>query len=117
MMVQSQATDSRLNGASSAKGMTMHGFGRTDGNSVSLFSKDLFDSERFRFIIERRRTAMGVNISNLLRRYLCFLQSELHRSCGWLALWMRSSHMVGIIGEAIAKDFTENRRPALYSVL
>src|SRR2546427_4262746 len=117
MMVQSQAKDRRLNGAGSAKGMTMHGLGRTDGNSVRLFPKDPFDGECFRFIIERRRTAMSINIPNLLRRYLGFLQSELHRPCGWLALRMRGSHMVGVIGQAIAEDFTENRRAALYSVL
>src|SRR5712691_5022431 len=117
MVVQSQTTDSRLNGAGGAKGVPMHGLGRTDGNSVRLFPKDLFDSERFRFIIERRRTAMGVNIANLLRRYLGFLQSEPHRPCGWLALRMRGSHVVGVIGQAIAEDFTANRRAALDSVL
>src|SRR5437867_4320615 len=117
MVVQSQTTDSRLNGAGGTKGVPMHGLGRTDGNSVRLFPKDSFDSERFRFIIERRRTAMGVNIPNLLRRYLGFQQSELHRPCSWLTLRMRSSHMVSVVGEAIAEDFTANRRPAMYSVL
>src|SRR5574341_235902 len=117
MMLERQRTNRHLNRAGGAKGVTMHRLGRTDGNRVRLSPEDLFDSERFRVIIERRGTAMGVNIADLLRHDLGFLQSQMHRPCGWLASRMWGSHVVSVIGEAIAEDFTDNSGAAIYSVL
>src|SRR5262245_38626094 len=117
MMLKSQATDRHLNSSSSAKGMSMQGFRRTHGDSVGMLTKDLFDGARFNFIIERCRAAVSVNIANLLRSHLCFLQGELHGPCCWVALRMWGSHVVGIVGESVAEDFAKNRGAALHSVL
>src|SRR5713101_2159030 len=117
MMLESQATDRHLNGSGGAKGMGMQGFGRTHWDGIGMLAKDLFDGARFGFIIEWRGTPVRIDIANLLRCYLRFLQGEPHRPCCWCTLRMRGSHMVGIIGESIAEDFTKNRGPATHSVL
>src|SRR5215510_1323620 len=117
MMLQSQATNRYLNGASSAKGMGVQGLRRTHRDSVSTLAKDLFDGARFNFIIERCRAPVSVNISNLLRSHLGFLQGELHGPCCRVTLRMRGYHVVGIIGESIAEDFAKNHGAALHCVL
>src|SRR5215468_10827040 len=117
MMLKGQATNRHLDGSSSAKGVGVQGFCRTHGDSVGTLAKDLFDGACFNFIIERCRAPVRVNIANLLRSHLCFLQSELHGPGCWLALRMWGRHVVGIIGESKAEDFTKNHGAALHSVL
>src|SRR4030095_4959673 len=117
MMLKSQETDRHLDGSSSAKGMGVQGFRRTHGDSLGTLAKDLFDGARFNFIIERCRAPVSVNISNILRRHLGFLQGELHGLCCRSALRMWSRHVVGIVGEPIAEDFAKNHGTALHSVL
>src|SRR6266567_5171170 len=117
MMLQSQTTNRHLDGSSSTKGMGMQGFRRTHGDSVGTLAKDLFDGARFNFIIERCRAPVSVNISNVPRRHLGFLQGELHGPCCRLTLRMRGCHVVGIIGESIAENFAKNHGATLYSVL
>ena len=60
---------------------------------------------------------MSVNVANVLRSHLGFLQGELHGPCCRLTLRMRGRHVVGIIGESIAKNFAKNHGATLYSVL
>src|SRR5215468_6714530 len=117
MMLQSQATDRYLNGSGSAKSVGMQSFRRTHGDSVGTLAKDLFDGACFNFIIERCRAPVSVNIANLLRSHLGFLQGELHGPCCRVTLRMRGYHVVGIIGESIAEDFAKNHGAALHCVL
>src|SRR5919197_4307905 len=117
MMLKSQATNRHLDGSSSAKSMGVQGFRRTHGDNVGPLAKDLFDGTRFNFIIQRCRASMSINIPNVLRSYLGFLQGKLHGSCCWVALRMRGRHVVGIIGESIAENFTKNHGATLHSVL
>src|SRR5262245_8761950 len=117
MMLEDQATERHLNGSGSAEGMGMQGFRRTHWDSIGLLTEDLFEGPCFSFIIERCRAAMGVDIPNRLRGYLCFLKRELHGASRRVALRMRGSHMVRIIGESIAEDFPKNCGAAPQGVL
>src|SRR6266446_1300405 len=117
MLVESEATKRYFNGSSGAKGMGMQGFGRTDWDGIGMRTQDVFDGARFGFIIEWCRAAVGIDIANLLRRHLRFLQGETHRLCRWCTLRMWCRHVVGIIGESIAADFTKNRCPTTHGVL
>ena len=80
-------------------------------------TQDLFDGARFGFIIERCRAAVGVDIANLLRRHLGFLQGETHRLGCWFTSRMRCRHVVRIIGESIAADFTKDSCSTTHGVL
>src|SRR5215831_18061934 len=104
MMLKGQATNRHLDGSGSAKSMGVQGFCRTHWDSVGTLAKNLFDGACFNFIIERCRAPVSVNISNVLRSHLGFLQGQLHGLCCWSALRMWSRHVMGIIGESIAKD-------------
>src|SRR5215510_1772549 len=117
MLLEREATNRYLNDTSGPKGMGMQGFGRTDWDGIGTLTKDVFDGTCFSFIIEWCGAAMGIDIANRLRRHLRFLQGELHRLGCWCTLRMWCYHVVGVIGEAIAADFTHDRGPTMHSVL
>ena len=48
--------------------MSDHGLGRADGNLKSAVAKDFFDGEGFARIVQRRRSAVRVNVINLVNR-------------------------------------------------
>src|SRR5262245_50562563 len=111
-MVQRQRANGSLYRASCPKGMGKQWLHRTYRNRIGVFAEHPFDGERFGFVIEWRRTPMGVNIANHGWGDTCLMQRQAHRTCGWFAMGMRGSHVMSVIRQTIAKNFPQNGCPA-----
>ena len=58
----------RFDAAGRTESVAGHRFGRTDGNVVGVFAKNLLDRQRFKLVVVRRRSSVSVDVADLFGR-------------------------------------------------
>src|SRR5712671_809277 len=94
----------RLDRSRGPKRVSVVAFGSAHRNSVCAVAQYLLDRERLRRVVERRRAAMRIDVTDLARRNVRIVEGEPHRSRCLRAVGTWSRHMVRVVRRAIAGD-------------
>src|SRR5580765_1262058 len=86
------------------------GFRGADGNIFRVRAGPAIDGGGFGAVVERRAGAVGVDVTDFLRRELCAVACGGHGSEGCVTVWMRLSEMMRVGACAVTNDFAENFR-------
>src|SRR6185312_15832182 len=88
----------------SLRSASLHGRGR--------FAEDLLDRHCLGWIVERRRAAVRIDVSDLGWRHLRVAQRHPHRASGLRSVRQRRRHVMRVVGRAITTDFRVDSRAA-----
>src|SRR5262245_22073921 len=116
-MVNSEHCEDRFDATSSPQQMTRHRFGGAESQLVSVVAKSLFDGERFAFVAERSRSAVGVDVADLFRGNARVLNRSLHRSDNSALGLIRRRNVISVGRHAVADNLGIDSRSALTSML
>src|SRR5260221_2423031 len=100
-----------------AQQMTRHRLCRAARQLISMWAEGLLNGERLAPVAERSRSAVRVNVTNLLRSDAGILNCAEHRADDAALRFVRSGHVVGVAGGAVAGDLRVDMRAPLASVL
>ena len=112
LIAQRQHADARLEAARAAEQMPGHGLGRADGNFLGVVAEDALQRGRLDRVAQRRRSAVRVDVADMVRRDLRILDRREHHAIGAIAFLGRLRDVVRVAGHSVADDFGENLRAA-----
>ena len=105
-MVHRQRTEHRLNSACASQEMASHRLGRVHYQFPGLIAKCQFDRFCFILVAQRGRSAVGVDVLQVLGVHFGIAQRVQHAALG--AIRIRCGDMVSISAHAITGQFRVN---------
>src|SRR5258706_878760 len=108
VLLQNLYREHRFNSTGCAESMTRHRFGRAYGNVISVLAENLFDRQRLKFIVIRRRSAVSVNVADLLGEKLGVFERTLHNADRTRTGFVRHRYMKRIAAHPITDDLGKN---------
>src|ERR1043166_3647125 len=109
--------DCQFDRARGAEHVTSRAFGGADGHLTGVFAEDGLNRLSFGDVALRRRSPVGVDVSNLLRLKPSVPQRYLHAARCPFAFRRRRRQMARVRGISVADDFAVNFRSALFSMV
>src|SRR3989440_9900654 len=100
--------DDCLNGSRGSHCMAGHRLAGTDWYAVGVFAEASFDSLCLCPIIVRSRSAMSIDVVDLVGTQPCFLQGAPYSSHQSFSTWRRLGHVICVDCCAVTHQFREN---------
>src|SRR3990170_4136711 len=107
LVAQRQNADAGLQSAGAAQQMAGHGLGGADGHLGGVLAECALDRDGFDGVAKRRGSAVGVDVSDLLRVHLGVPQGRAHYAESAVPVSGGLGDVVGIAGHAIADNLRE----------
>ena len=109
---EGQRANGRLERPACAERMSVEALGPTHRNPVRVVAEHLLDRRSFAGVVERRRAAVRIHITDLAGRHVCVGEREAHGAGGLRAVGQRRGHVMRVVGRPVTAELGVHGRPS-----